>query len=98
MCVSTLCGGVRVFKKPLFLFLFYFSLFFFKKKNNNNMKALSLMISLALSALLSVQALPVFDADLAASPLIHYRPVNYRAGKRTPTLTTEESSQFVKEN
>lgn len=30
----------------------------------------------------SVQALPLFDADLAASPLMHEVRINYRGGRK----------------
>lgn len=60
------------------------------------MKSLSL-ITLALFSLLSVQCLPVFDAELAASPWIHERHISYRGGKRAPNLTAEKKNvSFIK--
>lgn len=39
-------------------------------------------ILIATFAVVSVQAMPLFDADLAASPLMHEVRINYRGGRK----------------
>lgn len=40
------------------------------------------ILMLATFGFFSTQAMPLFDADLAASPLVHEVRINYRGGRK----------------
>ncbi|KAL4207576.1 hypothetical protein AB4K20DRAFT_1917083 [Rhizopus microsporus] len=58
---------------------------------------MKIVYALFILCAVSAQAIPVFDAELVASPFIHERTIRYRGGSKTPNITSEKNVNLIKE-